>query len=538
MRSIIIILFFIAASSQVFCQQIPLNAQVKNRLDELIMESDTSLFTGFRAMNWLELKQTGALHKADVTDSAFGLYATGNNYPTVLDKLAYDNWIKAGRHNSYFTIDPYLDADIGKSDKVNKQMYNISGGLRLQATINDRFSFNLSVITGSTTYPQYVDSVIKLRNNIIPGLNMANPQSKRKYTNTYPDFNFTFSPNQHFLISAGFGKQFLGDGYRSLLLSDNSYSYPYIRLQTRFWKLTYNVLFNQYENKSWYYVDGSSQKKYSTIHYLGVNIGKKIQVGLFDDIVWLGKDSNAHRGFDVQYLNPVIFLRPLEYALGSPDNAMIGFTVKYKFYNKGYLYSQVALDDLNLKLTLDSNSQFYGNKYAVQLGVYNKDIFGIKGFSHRLEFNSVRPYTYGHGVGQSLGVNYTHFYQSITDPMDANFNEGISIFQYHYGRLYGRLENMYAVRGEKKPGSTTNNGEDLFGGENGIQRFHVTTMQGIKTKYFYNDFVFGYYINPKNGLALQGDITYRQRTSSIVKQKEFIFSIGIKTNIFNFYRDF
>jgi len=36
------------------------------------------------------------------------------------------------------------------------------------------------------------------------------------------------------------------------------------------------------------------------------------------------------RGIDFSYINPFIFLRPVEASNGSPDNALIGLTSKYK----------------------------------------------------------------------------------------------------------------------------------------------------------------------------------------------------------------
>jgi hypothetical protein len=409
---------------------------------------------------------------------------------------------------------------------------------------NNKFSFNLAVITNINQYPKYLDSVIFSKYDksdpssnkyIIPGENAAKLNNNRfAYTNF--NFNLTYTPSKHFLIAGGYGKNFLGDGYRSLLLSDNSNNYPYIRLQARLWKLTYNVLYNRYTNNFWYEVDGKPQPKYSTIHYLGFNT-KKFQVGLFDEVTWIAKDTNFNRGFDFQYLNPLIFMRPSEFAVGSPDNAMVGFNLKYKIYKKGFIYGQLALDDIYLKKSADAHQQFYGNKYSLQLGIWNKDIFNVTGLSYRLEWNGVRPYVYGHGVGGNISLNYTHYYQSLTEPFGANFNEFISLFNYAKGRWYGTLENLYTIRGEN-PGVPYNNGEDLWGGEEGVPTYGSKTMQGIKTKYFYNQLTAGYLINPANRLGVEASIAYRSRKSSIVNESEVYFSFGIKTSLYNLYHDF
>ena len=219
----------------------------------------------------------------------------------------------------------------------------------------------------------------------------------------------------------------------------------------------------------------------------------------------------------------------------SPDNAFIGFTGKYKLYKNGFLYGQIGLDDLNLTHSVDHHSQSYGNKYALQFGIWNKD-FIIQNLSWRLEWNGVRPYTYGHGFGK-IGLNYTHNNQSLADPFNANFNEFISIFNYHNKRWYGSLENLITIRGEN-PGLPYNNGEDLWGGEDGVPNFGSKTMQGTRHKYLYNQLTAGYLINPRNRLALQADIVYRKHTAPDVSSNTFFFMLGIRTNIFNYYHDF
>ncbi len=534
------LLIFSFIGGLLHAQQIPQNQVIQNRLSELLLDADSSVFTGFRAQNWLELDQLNIIHKTAVQDSIFGV---GHS---LKGDFRNTNFVRSTGTKSVFTLDPYLDAGIAKSNEKNNVLTNFSGGVNMQGVFNNKFSFNLAIITNVNQYPKYLDSVIFSKYDrldpssnkyIIPGENAAklgNNNNSFAYTNF--NFNLTYTPSKHFLIAGGYGKNFLGDGYRSLLLSDNSNNYPYLRLQARLWKLTYNVLYNRYTNNFWYEVDGKPQPKYSTIHYLGFNT-KKFQVGLFDEVTWIAKDTNFTRGFDFQYINPLIFIRPSEFAIGSPDNAMVGFNLKYKIYKKGFIYGQLALDDIYLKKSADAHQQFYGNKYALQLGIWNKDIFNIAGLSYRIEWNGVRPYVYGHGVGGNISLNYTNYYQSLTEPFGANFNEFISMFNYAKGRWYGTLENLYTIRGEN-PGVPYNNGEDLWGGEEGVPTFGSKTMQGIKTKYFYNQLTAGYLINPANRLGVEASIAYRSRKSSIVNESEVYFSFGIKTSLYNLYHDF
>jgi hypothetical protein len=111
------------------------------------------------------------------------------------------------------------------------------------------------------------------------------------------------------------------------------------------------------------------------------------------------------------------------------------------------------------------------------------------------------------------------------------------MFNYENKRWYGVLENLYTIRGEN-PGLPYNNGEDLWGGEAGVPAFGSKTLQGIKTKYSFNQLTAGYLLNPANRLSIEMNIAYRSRNSSIVSQSEWLFGIGIKTNLYNFYHDF
>lgn len=526
---LIFVLPFIAGSAQ----DVPLDIFTQNRLNELAISADTSIFTSFRSINWLELKPYLKNRGTDITDSIFGISNPGKSY--AFKKLMSDNWIMASGNKHVFTLDPIFNLAAGTGNNNNSILY-ASGGIRLQGILNDKFSYSAAFVTGYQKYPNYINDYIDSNQNYQPGLGkgslIANGDA---YTSSQFTGNITYNGGKHFLASAGYGKNFIGDGYRSLILSDNPSNNPYIRVQARVWKLTYNVLYNKYENPR-IPEDGHPGKKVSVMHYLGINFSSRFQMALYDNVTFMTKDSFGHRGFDVLYLNPLIFIRPLEFAVGSPDNAFVGITFKYKFYKNGFVYGQLGLDDLNLKSSLDHDAQHFGNKYGLQLGIWNKDLFHVQNLSYRLEWNGVRPYMYGHGFGKT-GLNYTHNNQVLTDPFNANYNEFISIFQYHKERWYGLLENLFTIRGEN-PGLPYNNGENPWGGEAGVPIYGSKTMQGNKNKYFYNQLTAGYLLNPRNKLGIETNIVYRKHTSPTVTTSDFFFSLGIKTRLFNNYHDF
>lgn len=133
----------------------------------------------------------------------------------------------------------------------------------------------------------------------------------------------------------------------------------------------------------------------------------------------------------MSYLNPFIFLRPVEASLDSPDNAVIGFSGKYKLFEHLALYSQFVLDEFESKNFFSSTGSSR-NKYGFQIGLRGSELLGIKKLNYLLESNNVKPYTYSE---QNAIINYAQNNEPIADPLGANFREFIGILNYSIGRF-------------------------------------------------------------------------------------------------------
>jgi hypothetical protein len=149
---------------------------------------------------------------------------------------------------------------------------------------------------------------------------------------------------------------------------------------------------------------------------------------------------------------------------------------------------------------------------------------------------------YDHGFGRP-GINYTNANQVLTDPFDANFNEGISILQYSSNRWYGSLENILTIRGEQQGstpiiGLTNPVGDNPWAGDNTNNVQGSKTMQGIKNYYYFNQFTIGYLINPRNRLGIEFSAAYRHHSTPTTDNSDAFFTVGIKTGLYNFYKDF
>ena len=103
-----------------------------------------------------------------------------------------------------------------------------------------------------------------------------------------------------------------------MILSDNAFNYPYLRLTADFWRIQYTCLYTQMTDRNRVLSDNTFARKYTVMHYLDIAVTKRLNIGFFDAIVAKAQDSTGiRRGFDLQYLNPIILLRSAEYYAGN-----------------------------------------------------------------------------------------------------------------------------------------------------------------------------------------------------------------------------
>ena len=432
-------------------------------------------------------------------------------------------------------------------DVLGKKMLNeSSGGLYVRADVNEKFSAALQLISGYVAYPNFTDTLVHAY-GIVPGLGMAYKQGDKVLSNNiaFNKYSFTnltgsvsYSPKSFINFQLGKDKMFIGDGYRSLLLSDAANNYPYFKTTINIWKLQYSSWY------SWFYdvynsngLQSQFKNKFGTFHYLSWNATKNFNISAFENIIWQGTDSTRSRGFDPNYLNPLIFYRPVEYSLGSSDNAMLGMNMSLKLCKSLKLYGQLVMDEFLLKEVL-ARKGWWANKQGFQVGAKYIDAFGIKKLSLQGEFNYVRPYTYTHGTSQQ---SYSHFNQPLAHPFGANFYEALGIITYKHHRYRLELKGNYAIIGKDSSWSASSNvGQNIFLSYTTHNKNEGNYVgQGIKTTFMQAELKYTYYLIPNINLRIEAGCIQRSFTNErgFIRQTPFIYA-GIKTSLYNFYRDF
>lgn len=426
----------------------------------------------------------------------------------------------------YLRVNPMIHLAVGHEAEEGVATFYNQRGLSLRGGVGENVFFQTSFYDSQVRYAnyinQYTDSV-----GVVPGVA------------SYKDYNSSLlnvTDGRDFLLATayvgvnlgkyigfqlGHNQFFIGEGIRSLLLSDYSTPFFSLKINTRIWKFHYQNIFAEISADNFMSVSGYSEavpKKYMAAHYLSFKPNKTFTIGLFESVVF----DRPGNQFELQYLNPIILYRTVEGWIGSPDNVLLGFNSRLDIKKTASVYGQFILDDISISNILDGHMDWWGNKFGYQLGAKYINAFGIPFLDAQVEWNQVRPYTYSHYDSQS---NYSNYKQTLAHPLGANFNEWIFAVRYQVAPrllLKSTLHLMYT-------------GEDMdsisYGGNviipntqrPGDYGHHIG--QGIETNISYWSSSAQYELSP--GVFLDAHVILRNKTSASPER-------NLKTNLFQF----
>lgn len=339
-----------------------------------------------------------------------------------------------------------------------------------------------------------------------------------------PSLRIGIKPSTYFSAQIGLDRNFYGEGARSLFISDFGKPYPFASTRFNIGPVNYQAMLAYLYNKS-------GQQKFQMSHLLHASIGKRIDVQLFESVIFNCGDSIAFRSFDPYYLNPFVVIRPQEYALGSGDNVLLGIGASWMFPNKGKLYGQFALDDFLLNAVL-KQSKYWGNKFAFQLGWKHQFTKNKLNYKMRIEANVVRPYTYSH-LGESL--SYTNGSQVLAHPLGANFWEGYT--QLTVSKKAWSLWGIISFGAQGVDSSAVNFGSNIFlPYTNRPYDFGVALLQGKTTSFINTRIQLSYSFNKFFLKEAFCEVLIQHFRNQNFTYYNFTPLIGIKSPLFNDYR--
>lgn len=438
-------------------------------------------------------------------------------------------------NNFKIQINPIIQTVIGKEKNEIGYNYINTKGIEIRGIINEKIGFYSIITDNQIKFNNYVNNFIN-HYGAVPGEGFH-----KEFKLTAKDFitargYLSLNATKNILIQFGHDKNFIGNGMRSLVLSDFSNSYLFLKLQTNIWKIKYTNLFAQMNNTDPLYATNSQSnilydRKYFALHHLSINVTKRLNIGLFESIMF-ARASEQNGKYDLNYLNPIIFYRWVEQQNGSLDNANIGLDFKYNFKKHISIYGQLLIDELIIKEFI-ANKGSIRNKQGFQFGIKAIDILNINTLDLQLETNVVRPYTYSHSSNAS---NYTHYGQALAHPLGANFKEFIAILRYQpINRVQLMAKLIYVKLGldaNNATDSTGNMGGNIFKSYTKApanQEFGNFIGQGIASNLIYLSTVATIMI--KHNLFTDFEIIGRNFKNIYSNEKALIFNVGLRLNI-------
>ncbi len=426
--------------------------------------------------------------------------------------------------NFNLIIDPVLNLQVGKSSEVGKALYANTRGFSLRGNIAKKVGFYTYLTDNQENDPLYVQRYI----NQHRGIPYAGYY--KTYANNIYDYfdargGIDFSVSKYFNFRFGYDKLFIGNGYRSLMLSDFSNNFLYLEMDVQLRRFSYKSVyaeiiapFNPIPNR-----DTIRYKNYMAFHHLSLQLTRWLNLGLYENIVY-----NGHHGIELSYLNPVLFYRVIEMQLGSGNSkATVGIDVKANLLRRLQLYGQLALSEFVIKELKNYKNGSWMNKQAIQLGGKYIDVAGVNNLDLQVEMNLVRPFMYTHNDSNTA---FVHYNKELAHPLGANFAEYIALIKYQpVPRLYFTGKLIAYRQGLDSAGE--NMGNNLFRSYLSRPRdygFYIGT--GIPVNSRLLSFTASYEFLQN----LYIDLSLAQRNFNVSgkpEEKEFFFNMGVRWNI-------
>jgi hypothetical protein len=516
-------------------KQLALN-RANNSLDISNFHSELKPFNRTDLHQFVQAKKFELVGKSGLewnflVESTMSEELNGVKKSTTLYKSKSDFYQYGDNQSFGIFINPVLGLEFGSETEDGERYFRNTRGVRINGHIGNKIGFYTYFTDNQMFVPQYVQEKIAAE-GVIPGQGFW-----KKFKDDGLDYfdargYITFSPVQQVKMSFGNDRNFIGNGYRSLLLSDYAKDYLQLKIQTKLGRIHYQNLFMEFRNYSQLVGNTLLEKKYGVIHRLGVNIGDWGNIGVFESIIFNRPDS-VGQGFELSYLNPVIFYRSIEQNMGSHDNALLGMDFKARVFPKMTVYGQLLLDEFKLD-ELKASDGWWANKFGIQAGAKYYNVFDIP-LDLQAEFNVVKPYTYAH---TNTSQSYSHYGQALAHPLGANFTELVGQFRYH-PKSKGKWNNLFitgrislANQGVDTSFTSANFGGNIFkSNETRVSDYDNELIQGIDQKLSVISLEVSYMV--WQNVFLDFSVFYRDQDSEYepLSRKSMLYFLGMRYNL-------
>lgn len=483
-------IFFLVVGAELLAQAqvVPKHKQFFLNVERLSLKAENLKHIAFQPIIAKQLPLADSLHTSLVP-----YFRIGNtpNKSFLSRKLFHDHLIQLDSGEVKLTIDALLNLQFGQEERQDPRdisLYKNMRGFRLRLDLGSKLSIYSSFRENQANLPYYLSRRTR-------STSMAYGQGRVKRFNDGFDFNMASSRISYqaadwLNVQVGHDKHFVGHGYRSMLLSDLSFNYPFARLQSSWLngKLNYQNLYAIFQDidrvGSNSRSEGLFERKQGVFHYLSYALTKNLQIGLFEGVILPSLDSSGNIPVGANFYVPMLFLNTALEGSQRSGNTLAGIDLSYRMLKQFLLYGQLTSFDEQLA------------KPSSQIGL---KWFMNKEFTLQIEHNQQ-----AYRTTENL---FHHLNESLNHPIQESFSELLVGVYFQRGRWLSRLV-----------------GNQIETSDDQIQ---------------FVDFCQAYLLNPSNNFTINLGAQWRNSNQEITfinpQQESLYIYVGLSTNFQNLY---
>jgi len=532
-KNFILFLSFVISTQSLWAQSesLPLNNFYRV---EFLHHSQNAVLENFFPANETQMDLEHEIRDSTVLYSDFAYW------------LLQRHWVSVEKPNVKLYISPLIDFALGddvNAGKSKRKLFRNVRGAFVKGEIGKRVSFLLSFAENQGRFLDFEDQYFRNSgelyvrtsggydkvNAVIPGGARTKDFKVDAFDYAYSIGMLNIQATKKLRFELGNQGNFVGSGYRSLLLSDNSIGAMGLRTIYQIspkwsyqWILRNNR--NLYRKPKTRFVESPYENKFFSAVYLTYKPIKNLAISWYSTANSLRGDSLIRHKMQWQSWMPIPILNT-DLALKNPVmNGISGFNLEFAL-KKWRFYGQFVADRINYPKTK--------LLFSEQIGVYYFDAFGIKNWWLQAEYNHVPINFYG---AENPKLSYSNAQLPSAHPEGNNFHEFIIRSQYEWKRFYLQYTGIVYLTPNS---ATTNVWED-----HSILQSIVPTIFSphvvATTVTNYHKIELGYRWNRKYNGTVYVDFISRVSSNSVIseKWKQQAILVGVRTSLFNQYFDF
>ncbi|MFO7878423.1 MAG: hypothetical protein ACQES0_00390 [Bacteroidota bacterium] len=422
--------------------------------------------------------------------------------------------------NHHIVLNPAFNFQAGTYQNGNTWIN--TRGAEIHGNFSQKIRFHTSFFENQGRFPAYLNEYAT-NYGVLPGYARMKPYNESDWDYASAYGSIEIQPADFLNIRFGHDKPFIGEGHRSLFLSDATFQSLFLQTSLEFGNWRYTNLSMQWMNPNFnnpmgwentQSIEGNYQRKFSSYNMLEYRFSDNFRLGFIEAVLFDVIDQHSY--FNPHMLNPLPGIRATMLGTGSKDNIITGLDALLKRKNSHY-YLQFLIDNLQMSSLTYKNPY---NRFAWQIGAVFFDIMGIKNLHARAEHNYIRANTWASATPE---VGWSHYNQPVAHPAGSNLAEFTGELQYRYKRFPMRTKISYMRRGKEQ-------NEVLMPAEYPTDGAFIA---GPAEKFLYADTEMAFIINPAwHWLAFAG-VTYRHSEDNLLWIR-----FGTRTNLNRLIRDF